>query len=373
MKSLRWRMAAWLGASFLVVTAAFMLLSYQLLEKELRQKSWQKDYPEHPDWTLHGSFSETEVRDIMTELFEAIMMGAAPLLVTAVLLGWWLARKSLSPISNVNHQLKAKTPANLAQPLKLPEADVEFRELLVQLNDLLARLDASFAEMNNYAAKVAHELRTPLAIMRLKVEQAGHRIAPELAEELEGELHRLTHVVDQSLLLARAEQGRLTAQREPCDLAAVVADLVEDFALLAREENRRLMRISPASAWVMADARHLRQVVHNLLSNALKHGQGDFWVRVRQCRARAALSIINRVEFCTLDLDRSLGLGLRVVAVLLRLDSDVRFQRRRGLAYHAVRLSFPVTTAPLATQKATTAVGGRTGVPAAETDEFFFT
>jgi len=347
MKSLRWRMTVWLGVSFLAVTAAFMFMSYRLLEEELRQKSWQKDYPEHPDWKLHGSFSEAEVRDITTELFQAILVGAAPLLLATALLGWWLARKSLLPISSVNQQLKAKTPANLGQPIKLPEADIEFRDLLVQLNDLLKRLNASFTEMNEYAAKVAHELRTPLSIMRLKVEQADGRIDPELAEELQGELHRLTHVVDQSLLIARAEQGRLCALRAPCDLAALVAEVVEDFALLAREENRRLLRDSPGHAWVTADARHLRQIIHNLLSNALKHGQGDFWVRVRNLRGRASLTILNRVEYCTLDLERNLGLGLRVVAVLMRLDPELRFQRRRGLTSHAVRVSCPSVPAPI--------------------------
>lgn len=346
MKSLRWRMTVWLVASFLAVTAAFMFMSYRLLVEELRHKAWQTHYPEHPDWKLHGSFSDAEVRDIMTELFEAIMLGTLPLLVGTALLGWWLARKSLSPISSVNRQLKAKTSANLGQSLQLPEADVEFRDLLLHLNDLLKRLDASFVEMNDYAAKVAHELRSPLTIMRLKVEQAGGRIDPELAEELEAELHQLTHVVDQSLLLARAEQGRLCARREPCDLAAVVGDLVEDFTLLAREDRRSLRCKAPEHAWVLADTRQLRQVIHNLLSNALKHGEGDFWVRVRSLRGRASFVIVNRVAHTTLDLDRNLGLGLRVTAVLLRLDSEIHFHRRRGLTYHAVRLSFPLTTPP---------------------------
>lgn len=346
MKSLRLRMAVWLGVSFLVVTAAFMFMSYRLLEEELRQKSWQKDYPTHPDWKLHGSYSEAEVQDIMKELFEATLIGGVPLLIATALLGWWLARKSLDPISSVNHQLKTKTSANLCQPINLPEVDVEFRDLLVHLNDLLKRLDASFTEMNAYAAKVAHELRTPLAIMRLKVEQAGERVAPELADELESELHRLTHVVDQSLLIARAEQGRVCAQRIPCDLAALVADVVEDFTLLAREENRRLQFDSPGPVWVLVDGRHLRQIIHSLLTNALKHGQGDFQVRVRTAGPRVALTICNRVEFCSLDPERTLGLGLRVVSVLLRLDPDLRFRRRRGLTYHVVRLTAPRITKP---------------------------
>ena len=184
MNSLRARLAVWFGLSFLVVTTAFMLFAYRLLEEELRHKNWQKDYPTHPDWKLHGSYSKAEVRDIMKELVTETMMGSVPLVALAALIGYWLARKSLRPIVSVNEQLQAKTPANLGERIELPEADTEFRDLLRHLNDLLARLHASFAEMNDYAAKVAHELRTPLAILRLKVEQSEGRVAPDLAEEL---------------------------------------------------------------------------------------------------------------------------------------------------------------------------------------------
>lgn len=370
MKSLRVRMAVWLGVSFIVVTASFMFMSYRLLEEELRQKSWQQDYPTHPDWKLHGSFSEAEVRDILGELLEATLIGAIPLLLASAVLGWWLARKSLAPISSVNQQLQAKTSANLSQPINLPEMDVEFRGLLLHLNDLLKRLDASFQEMNNYAAKVAHELRTPLAIMRLKVEQAGDRISPELAEELENELHRLTHVVEQSLLIARAELGRLCAERSPCDLAALVRDLAGDFELLANEEQRRLLLECSGPAWVLADPRHLRQIIHSLLTNALKHGQGDFTVRVRANDRRAALVIANRVEFCSLDHERTLGLGLRVVSVLLHLDPHVQFRRRRGLNYHVVRLTAPTT--PASPGRPTPERSATSHSPAGTADEKFF-
>jgi len=351
MKSLRTRLALWFGLSFLAVTAVFTLVTYWHLEDELRHKTWQKDYPDHPDWKLHGSYSEAEVRDILEELLRASLIASVPLVLLAALIGYWLARKSLGPIASVNQQLEAKTPKNLSVPIQLPEADVEFRDLLRQLNDLLKRLDVSFAEMNSYAAKVAHELRTPLAILRLKVEHAGNSVAPELAEELQAELHRLGHVVDQSLLIARAEQGRLSPQRGPCDLQAVVSDIVEDFQLLAREQDRRLRFAGNSAGFVMADQVHLRQIIHTLLTNALKHGQGDFVVRVRAAPKRPSLTIINRVQWCPVNEEFTLGLGLRVVNVLLRLDPDIHFGRRRGNTYYAVRLSFPgnCTIRPAAT------------------------
>jgi len=341
---LRTRLALWFGLSFLVVTAVFTLVIHWHLDDELRHKTWQKDYPDHPDWKLHGSYSEAEVDDILEELLRATLIASVPLVALAALIGFWLARKSLRPIASVNHQLQMKTPKNLGVPIELPEVDTEFRDLLGQLNDLLKRLDVSFTEMNNYAAKVAHELRTPLAILRLKVEHAGGTIDPELAEELQSELHRLGHVVDQSLLIARAEHGRLSLRRESCDLQSLVSDIVEDFQLLAREENRALRFSGPTSAPTVADQSHLRQIIHNLLANALKHGQGDFTVHVRSAGTRPSLTIVNRVEWCPVNAEFTLGLGLRVVKVLLRLDPGIHYQSRRGNMYYAVRLTFPAAS-----------------------------
>jgi signal transduction histidine kinase len=143
------------------------------------------------------------VRDILGELMETAVAYGVPLALATLLIGYWLARKSVAPITAVNEQLQSIRAPKLSQRLQLPEPDREFRDLVSHINDLLARLEKSFNDMSEYAAKVTHELRTPLAILRLKVEQAGGQIAPELAEELQAELHQLAHVVDQSLLIAK--------------------------------------------------------------------------------------------------------------------------------------------------------------------------
>ena len=345
MNSLRARMAVWFGFCFLLVSTVQMGLTYHGLNKELRQKSWRRDYPEHPDWKLHGSYSDAEVQDVLGELMEMSLLGSAPLVLIAGLLGYWLARKSLRPIASVNQQLASKDLGNLGQPVQLLEADLEFRELLRQLNELLARLEASFKEMNHYAAKVAHELRTPLAILRLKVEQAGSNIAPDLSEELQAELHRLGHVVDQSLLIARVERGVLAAHPVPEDLSALMREIVEDFALLAAESGRSLAFEAPETCWVKVDRGHLHQVVHGLLTNALKHGVGDLKVRVKTGRERATLTLANRKSHRPSEGEPTLGLGLRVVSALLRLDPHLVFRSRRGTDYHAVRLSCPLAGA----------------------------
>jgi signal transduction histidine kinase len=342
MNSLRARMTVWFGLVFFAVVASFTFLTRHTLEQELREKDLPGNYPNHPNWTLHGSYSEDEVRDIASTLMVSALVWSFPLVITALVGGYWMAHHFLQPIAKVNQQLAAKTPDNLREPIRLPEADAEFQDLLRQLNSLLTRLGASFTEMNHYAAKVAHELRTPLAILRLKVEQAGSNISPELAEELDGELHQLTYVVDQSLLIARAELGRLALQRTALNFSDTIRELVEDFRLLALEQARDCALQADPDCRVEADAHHLRQIAHNLLTNALKHGHGNIAVRVLHRGGNVTLLVANRINPRKANANgETLGLGLRVVDALLRLEPGIQSRRRRGKSYYAARLKMP--------------------------------
>lgn len=360
MRSLRKRMTAWLAISFILLVAVLLLLANKLFDAELRGQNWCQIFPNHPDWVLHGSYSEAEVKNLTHNLTASMFIGSLPVVAIAIGIGYWLARKSLQPIASVNHQLREKTATNLSEPIRIAEVDVEFRDLVRQLNELLSRLDVAFTEMNNYAAKVAHELRTPLAIIRLKVEQAEGNIAPELAEELGNELHRLSYVVDQSLFIARAERGRVPAQPTIFNLTVAVRDVVEDFQLLATDQGRRFTMLAPPECWVSADVRHLRQIIHNLLTNALKHGRGDLTVRVRSRAGQASLLLLNHTRRKSeTDLD-TLGLGLRVVEALLRQEPEILYRRRRGKSYYAARLCLPAMKPPAALTAVTEAGSGQT-------------
>lgn len=341
MKSLRWRLVAWFSVSMVLIFTGFTGFTYLYLRAELHSKHWQRDYPDHPDWKLHGSYSEAEVADIMEELIGISLLYGLPLAVVAVVIGFTLASKSLRPIVHLNRQLQTIRAPDLSRRIELPEADAEFRGLVKHINESLARVDRAYTDMSEYAAKVAHELRTPLAILRLKVEQAGDRIPPDVAEPLQAELHQLTHIVDQSLLIAKAEQGRL--QQQPCtfDLAQLVGDVAEDFALLAQESDR-LMRLEPMTqSPVRADPKHIRQILHNLFTNALKHGQGNICIRLKQRGDRLILLIANGLRSRGNIQPETLGLGLRVVDTLLSLQPELRCQRRCGRRDYLVRLSFP--------------------------------
>lgn len=341
MKSLRVRLTLWFALSFLAVTAGFMFFTYRHLDLELRKKTFQREFNINPNWILHGSYAEGEVREIMAELVVASLIYSLPLVLVTLLLGYFIARKSLSPVASLNRQLQAVSPRTLQQRVSLPEADEQLRDLVNHLNDMLARLQRSFNDMSEYAAKVAHELRTPLTILRLKVEQADGRIEADLAEELHSELHRLSHVVDQALLIAKADQGRLEWKLEQFDLAVLLSELVKDFHLLAAEEGRELRLEAPAHCLLETDPKYCKQILHSLLTNALMHGRGPIRLRLRVRRGHVTLTLCNQVRSPAKTSEATLGLGLRVVRALLALQPAIRFRQHHGQRFHATSISCP--------------------------------
>ncbi len=261
-------------------------------------------------------------------------------LFAAVIFVDFVLRRGLQPLELLAEQAREIGAGSLQARFPMAGMPEELTPIGERLNDLLARLERSFAEMSEYASKVTHELRTPLAILRLKVEQAGARINAELAEDLQTEIQQLTHVVDQSLFIAKAEQGRLKLTPRSLDLSELVAEVAEDFSLLAEEQNRRVLikKIRPHLP-VKVDSKYMRQIVHNLLTNSLKHGQGDIVLKLSG-QQDCVLTILNRTR-PEPTAPETLGLGLRVVASLLQMQPELKFHRRQGHQYYAVRLVFP--------------------------------
>jgi len=341
MKSLRVRLTLWFTLGFVAVTAIFIFFTFRHLDLQLRRDTFSRENNINPNWILRGSYSEEEVQEIMAQLVQSSLISSLPAVLLVIILGYLIARQSLRPIESLNQQLRSISPRTLGQRVELPEADEQFRSLQRHLNEMLERLEQSFAEMSEYAAKVAHELRTPLTIIRHKVEQSQGRIDPELAEDLQEELLRLTHVVEQSLLIAKAGQGRLAWNIESFDLSALLQELVQDFDLLAAADQRKLELSADRPYRVETDARYCKQILHALLTNALIHGRGDIRIRLSNQPGRVRFAMMNAVRASPTRSELTLGLGLRVVRVLVGQQPSLRFRQHHGNQVHATCLSLP--------------------------------
>lgn len=328
MKSLRWRLTLWFGISLLVVVTGLILAAHWHLDYELRKEKWERTAPEHPDWILHGSYSDKEVQDILGELVRFWILVGVPLVGLALASAYFIARRSDRPVREVNRQLARLGPTTLAERVQAPDVDPEVGELVRHVNELLARLELAFTHLQEYTTQVAHELRTPLQLMRLQIENNAAGMKPELAEGLQEELARLTSYVETALTIARAEQGRLELQPERLQLKEFLTDALEPFSRLAEADGRQLLWSCPEGLVVQADPSTLKQILFNLLSNALKHGEHDILLRVRSRQREISLLLGNRTAEGNHKLEQGLGIGLRLVRALASQMRQTRLTTR---------------------------------------------
>jgi len=200
----------------------------------------------------------------------------APVAVAAsVLVAWSLARRALAPVVEVTALARGIEATQLGRRLPVPAARDEIGQLVETFNGMIARLEASFEAMKRFTADASHELRSPLTNVKSTVELALDRPRDEaeyraaLASVGE-EAERLRRIVEDLLLLARADSGRLPFEKEPVRLDVLAEEVAESFGPRAAEAGLRVETRATPGVVVPGDERWLRQLVQNLVENAVR-------------------------------------------------------------------------------------------------------
>ena len=191
----------------------------------------------------------------------------------AVLAGRWMARFALDPLERFAEAARRIDVASLGRRLPVRGAADELDEVAVAFNETLERLEHAVGEMRQFSTALAHELRAPLAALRGEIEMSMRDVASEAhqrrVESQLQELDKLKRLIDKLLTLARAEAGEIPLAREPVDLGALCATLVEQLEPVA-DAGGVVLTCEPSPAIVAGDAEWLKRLVINLVDNAIK-------------------------------------------------------------------------------------------------------
>jgi two-component system sensor histidine kinase TctE len=221
-----------------------------------------------------------EKRSVLaTEIIKGVMLPQLVILPLAVLLVWLALVRGIKPLSELEERIRARKPDDLS-PLDEKVVPLEVAPLVSSVNDLLTRLKSSIATQKRFLADAAHQLKTPLAGLRMQADLAQREQFN--AEELKQSLKqigrssmRATHTVNQLLALARAENSGKALVRQPCDLAAIVIEAVRDTVPRAMEKHIDLGYdgAEPGAQGVMLPGLPtlLKELVRNLLDNAVAY------------------------------------------------------------------------------------------------------
>lgn len=223
------------------------------------------------DATVFVAVDVEDINETIAALARNGIVGLALLVVAVSGLCWVLIGRTLAPVGAITRQAELITARRLDQRVPEPHADDEIHRLARTINDMLGRLELSARRQERFVADAAHELRTPLASLRVRLETALARrrrvVDPQLLPDLLAETMRLSALVDQLLLLARSDTG-MSGEPRPVDLDEVVIDVVRAMQDDARVEVR-LGTVQPVQ--LLGDASLLERVVRNLVDNATRH------------------------------------------------------------------------------------------------------
>ncbi len=216
--------------------------------------------------------------------------------VVMCVLGWVVTRQGLMPLRKLGRVASEVTATKLDQRLPIDNVPYELDEPTRTLNDMLARLEASFKRMSDFSSDLAHELRTPInnLMTQTQVSLSRARTAEEYREILYSnaeELERMARMVSDMLFLAKADNDLAASGGETVKLEEEVEQLFEFYEALAEVESVRL--VVQGSGAIRGDRSMLRRAVSNLLSNAINHSRKGSDVRVRISRKDNALMVLS--------------------------------------------------------------------------------
>jgi heavy metal sensor kinase len=211
---------------------------------------------------------------------------------------WWLAGFALRPLSVLAGAAREIDVRTLERRLPTRGVDDELEDVATAFNDTLSRLEHSVGEMRQFSAALAHELRTPLAALRGEIELSLRRSGRDAAEQATlasqiEELDRLARLIDQILMLARAESGQIRLTFAPVDVGELAVSLVEQLEPVAQARTVDLHCERNGTVLVKGDAGWLQRLLLNLLDNAIKFTRegGTVVVSVAREAGRARIDI----------------------------------------------------------------------------------
>ncbi len=240
------------------------------------------------------------VDEAINRVVTAIVVGGSLGVLVAAMAAWLLAGGALRPVERMRRQAAELSELDSDTTLAVPRSRDEVAALARTLNSLLERLHGALSRQRGFVSAAGHELRTPLAILKSELELAGRptRNREELVQAVglaAEETDRLIRLADDLLVLSRGDERALGVVRAPTDLTAAVRRYADAFVTRAEDVAVDIQVDAPTALVASVDEARFRQIVENLLDNALRYAPARSTVGLilRRAGPEAVLEVLD--------------------------------------------------------------------------------
>ena len=252
----------------------------------------------NPDYTVEFGELLDPVETMLDHLFLQLAWGLPLAIIIIAGGGYLLVRRALTPVEQITRAAERITQHNLSERLPITHTGDELERLSVSLNRMITRLDDALQNSKRFVADASHDLRTPLTILRGELESFADDgcLDGELRDRVGSMLEEVVHlgkIVEQLFTLSRLDSGEAQAEWTSLDLSELAKTTAEQMSLLAEDKDISISCNVSQSVPVKGNRVRLKQVVVNLLDNAIKYtpAKGAIQLRVLAANGHAVLEV----------------------------------------------------------------------------------
>jgi heavy metal sensor kinase len=274
---------------------------------------------------------------MLDRLLLLLAVGLPVVMLVAVGGGYFLVKRALTPVDQMGSKAELISQYNLSDRLPVSRTGDELERLSVSLNHMITRLDDAFQNSKRFVADASHELRTPLTILRGELENLveDSRLLAESRERIGSlleEVERLSKIVERLFALSRLDAGEAQAEWLPFDLGEMVVTTTEQMSLLAEDKKISITCDPSPAVTVIGDRTRLKEVIVNLLDNAIKYTPdgGAVHLKVNTTNGHAVLEVADT------------GIGIPAEAVAHVFDRFFRVDQVRSREHGGAGLGLSI-------------------------------
>ena len=313
------------------------------------------------DYIINIAYDLQMINHSLSNISKLIIALVGLLMFVSIGGGYLLIKRALRPLKNIAETLNNFTVSRLNQRLPVPKSKGELQDLSSSLNEMIDRLEVSFGQLKQFSADAAHELKTPLTIIRGELEISLHeeRSTEEyeaiIASALE-EITRLSNVVETLLELSRADMGKVKMKKGKADLSRHIMDVCDDVVILSESKNVHVEYNIEPNIEIEYDSGRVHQAFLNVIDNAIKYTPegGKIFINLKKNDSNAVIEVTDtgegipdselphifdrfyRVKKKRSDEIQGTGLGLSIVKWIIEAHNgsiDVTSKRNQGTTF----------------------------------------